>query len=302
MGNCFQTASQTVDHVETQFKYQTPTIVTGKTGPAPGELYDGVAINGVAIDENTHQIFVANHWNNRVLIFSETGEYIYQLGVGQLNYPYGVAIHGDSVYVSSRGDNTVSKFSLAGMSHVRRIGGWGSNKGQFKGPSQLTTDPIGRVFIADTDNYRISVHDTDLNHLYNITLQSMARPRDVKVSRDRLYVLCPDNNPCMLVLTLEGDKLHSLITCGRGMDLSGPLFFCLDPLNNFLLSDYRSYSICIFSPEGNLLHTIRSDEHARGRFYWSKGVAMTPNGRLVWVSLYHSYCLLIFSVDLSYSN
>ena len=299
MGNCFQTASQTVDHVETQFKYQTPTIVTGKTGPAPGELYNPY---GVAIDDNTHQIFVVNKRNSRIVIFSESGEYIYQLGVGQLNYPYGVAIHGDSVYVSCGGDNTVSKFSLSDMSHVRRIGSWGSNKGQFNGLSQLTTDPIGRVFIADINNYRISVHDPDLNHLYNITLQSMARPRDVKVSRDRLYVLYPDNNPCMLVLTLEGDKLHSLITCGRGMDVSSPFFFCLDPLNNFVLSDHQFHSVCIFSPEGNLLHTIRSDEHERGRLSWPKGVAMTPNGRLVCVSLYHNYCLQLFSVDLSYSN
>ena len=292
MANCFQTTSLTVSPVETRFKYQTPTIVTGKTGTAPGQLYNPY---GVAIDDNTHQIFVANHWNNRVDVFSETGEYIYQLGVGRLNYPYGIDILGDSVYVSCGGDHTVSKFSLTELCRVRRIGGKGSNNGQFNGPKQLTTDPIGRVFIADINNYRISVHDPDLNHLYNITLQSMARPRDVKVSRDRLYVLCPYNNPCMLVLTLEGDKLHSLITCGRRMDVLCPLFFCLDPLHNFVLSDHRSYSICIFSPEGNLLHTIRSDEHARGRFYWLKGVVITPNGRLVCVSLYHDYCLLIFS-------
>ena len=34
----------------------------------------------------------------------------------------------------------------------------------------------------------------------------MSEPLDVKVSRDRLYVLCADNNPCMHVLTLEGNK------------------------------------------------------------------------------------------------
>ena len=291
MANCFQTASQTVDHVETRFKYQTPTIVTGKIGTAPGGLYNPCC---VAIDDNTHQIFVVNKRNDRVVIFYETGEYIYLLGVGQLNFPYGIAIHGDSVYVSCM-DCTVSKFSLADMSRVRRIGGRGLKNGKFTGLNQLTTDPIGRVFISDTFTHRISVHDPDLNHLYNITLQSMSRPRDVKVSRDRLYVLCSDNNPCMLVLTLEGDKLHSLITCGEGMTVSDPLFFCLDPLNNFVLSDQRSHAICIFSPEGNLLHTIRCEEHKRGKFYWPKGVAVTPNGRLVCVTMYYNYCLQIFS-------
>ena len=290
MGNCFQTASQTVDPVETRFKYQTPIIVTGKTGTAPGELSNPY---GVAIDENTHQIFVANYIKDRVVIFSETGEYIYQLGVGQLNFPYGVANHGDSVYVSCLGDHTVSRFSLTNTSLVRRIEE-GSKDGEFDSPTQLTTDSIGRVFIADTDNYRICIHDPDLNHLYNITLQSMLQPLDVKVSRDRLYVLCHFGNLCMLVLTLEGDKLHSIITREEGMDRSNPRFFCFDSLNNFVLSDGMSHSIRIFSPEGNLLHTIRGEGYQQGRLHKPTGVAITPNGRFVCASEIKNYGLLIY--------
>eukprot|EP00800_Vazella_pourtalesii_P010203 TRINITY_DN253_c0_g1_i7.p1 TRINITY_DN253_c0_g1~~TRINITY_DN253_c0_g1_i7.p1 ORF type:complete len:122 (-),score=20.62 TRINITY_DN253_c0_g1_i7:38-403(-) len=120
----------------------------------------------------------------------------------------------------------------------------------------------------------------------------MSQPSDVKVSRDRLYVLCPYNNPCMLVLTLEGDKLHSLITRG---EMSYPrFFFCLDPLNNFVISDFRSYLIRVFSPEGNLLHTIGREGHQPGMFYCTKGVAVTPNRRLVCVSKNVNYCLQIF--------
>ena len=256
----------------------TSIVSTGKKGRAPGELF---APCGVAIQEDTHQIIVANQFNNRVEIFSETGEFLYQLGVGQLSEPWGMAIHGNSLYVSCVGDHTVSKFSLNEMIRVRRIGGKGSNNGQFDLPCQLTTDAIGCVFIADIYNDRICIHDPDLNHLRNITHESMSQPSDVKVSRDRLYVLCPYNNPCMLVLTLEGDKLHSLITCGEGMNVVLPLFFCLDLLNNFVISDPLSHSIRVFSPEGNLLHTIGREGHQHGMFYQPKGVAITPNGRLV---------------------
>ena len=175
------------------------------------------------------------------------------------------------------------------MCRVRRIGGRGSNNGQFNIPRQLTTDPIGRVFIPDYSNNIICIHDPDLNHLSNITHQSL--PSDVKVSRDRLYVLCPEDNECLHVLTLEGDKLHSLITCGEGLDVLRPEFFCLDPLNNFVLSDYESHSIRVFSPESNLLHTI-GEGHQRGMFYYLKGVAITPNGRLVRVSEYQYFTRL----------
>ena len=292
MGNCFQTASQTIDPIETRFehvsvgvpdydKFQTSTIATGKIGKAPGELYLPQA---VAIDEDTHQIFVVNYSNNRVEIFSETGEYICQLGVGLLYGPSGIAIHGDNVYVSC-GDDTVSRFSLTDMSLVRKIGGLGSKNGEFNRPRQLTTDLIGRVFITDTYNHRICIHDPDLNHLCNITHESMSLPYDVKISRDRLYVLCPINNLCMLVLTLEGDKLHSLITRG---EMSYPQFFCLDPLDNFVISSIRSHLIRVFSSEGNFLHTIGREGH-----YQPRGVAITPNGRLVSLSNMYN-CLRIF--------
>ena len=269
----------------------TSIVATGKRGRAPNEFYYP---HGLAIHEETHQIFIANSENNRVDIFSETGDFFHQLGVGQLSHPWGIATHGDSVYVSCTNDSTVSKFSLTELCLVRRIGGAGSDNGQFNNLRQLTTNPIGRVFIADQYNDRICIHDPDLNHLRNITLPSMSQPFDVKVSRDRLYVLCQNTNPCLHVLTLEGDKLHSLITRGEGMDVLHPYFFCLDPLNNFVLSDRRSNSIRVFSPEGNLLHTIGREELQQAKFYNPYGVAVTPNGRLVCVSWSNKYGLRIF--------
>ena len=270
----------------------THVVATGKEGDAPGEFNWPL---GVAIHEETHQIFVANRNNHRVEILSETGEFLHQLGVGQLSGPCGIAIHGDSVYVSCFIDHTVSKFSLTELCRVRRIGGEETSNGQFHNPSQLTTDPIGRVFIADTENNRICIHDPDLNHLRTITHPSMSQPWDVKVSRDRLYVLCPHNNPCLHVLTLEGDKLHSLITCGKGMDVLSPEFFCLDALNNFVISESFSHPIRVFSPKGNLLHTIGRHGHQQGLFHHPHGVVVTPNGRLVSVSENVNYGLQIFS-------
>ena len=182
--------------------------------------------------------------------------------------------HWDSVYVSFFKDSTVSKFSLIEMHHVRSIGGKGPNNGQFDGPRHLTAVPIGRVFIADSRNDRICIHDLDLNHLSSIAHHSISRPFDIKVSRDRLYVLCPDINPCMHVLTLEGDILCSLITCGKRKDVVRPYFFCLDSLNNFVISDYCSDSIRIFSPEGNLLQTIGRERDQYGMFCNPEGVAI----------------------------
>ena len=57
----------------------------------------------------------------------------------------------------------------------------GSNNGQFEFPSQLTTDPIGRVFIADTYNHRICIYDANLN--CSVFVNHMKRIRN---TNDRL--------------------------------------------------------------------------------------------------------------------
>ena len=75
--------------------FHTSVVATMNEGRAPGEFNFPL---GVAIHEDTHQIFVANQLNDRVEIFSETGEFLNQLGVGQLSDPWGIATHGDSLY------------------------------------------------------------------------------------------------------------------------------------------------------------------------------------------------------------
>ena len=79
------------------------------------------------------------------------------------------------------------------------------------------------------------------------------------------------------------------------MDVLELYFFCLDPLNNFVLSDYESYSIRVFSPEGNLLHTIGREGHQPGMFSDPNRVAITPYGRLVCVSENNNYGHKIFA-------
>ena len=54
----------------------TSVVTTGKKGITPGELYSP---HGVVIHDKTHEIFVANQWNDRVKIFSETGEFLSRL-------------------------------------------------------------------------------------------------------------------------------------------------------------------------------------------------------------------------------
>ena len=230
----------------------------------------------VAIDEATNKIFVTTR---QVGIFTETGEYICQLGEGELDEPYSIAIHRDNVYVKDTRQKTVCRFSLTDMSLVVRMQLYFAIKNV-----QMTCagdDPIGRVFMSDYRNKSICVFDANLTYIYSINNRYISER--FRVSRDRLYILCHRNNPCMHILTLEGEKLHSIILREEGMDVIDPLFFCLDPLYNIVLSEYWGDLVRVFSPEGNLIHKIKRDGY-KPDFDYPSAVAVTPNGRLVCVS------------------
>ena len=263
-------------------KFQTCTI-------ASNELSQACAITCA---ETTHQIFVVTQ-DFGIRVFSEAGEFLYQLDVEGLFCPLGITIHKDIIYVCC-GDHTVSKISLIDMSLVRKIGYSGSDDEQFFSPTGITTDPIGRVFIADHDLWRICIHDSNLNRLRIITPKPLSQPLDLKVHNDCLYVLFLDTNPCIQVLTLDGDKLQSLITCGRGNGLINPTSFCFDSMNNFVICDFRTNSIHIFSPNGMLLHTVGKSGDKQKMLCRPRGVAITPNGRIVCFSENENYALQIF--------
>ena len=58
------------------------------------------------------------------------------------------------------------------------------------------------------------------------------------------------------------------------MNVLNPLFFCLDPLNYYIvISDYQAHSIRFFSPESNLVHIRARDQQQQqqGMFYEPQG-------------------------------
>ena len=129
-----------------------PIVAVGKKGQAPGELWYP---QGVAIDENTNLIYIAEKGSCRVSIFSETGEFINTFTHQDMRVPHGIAIHRDNLYVTDYGVHAVFQFKIeVDMRLVAKLGSYGSGMGQFKSPLGLTVSTNGDVFVADYDNNR----------------------------------------------------------------------------------------------------------------------------------------------------
>ena len=291
--HALETLGEIAEHnVQVDYRAFQPVVAVAKVGSAPGEL-DGP--EGVAIDESSGNIFVAEFSNCRISVFSQTGEFIKYFGKNCFISPWGIAIRNDDVFVSDVNNDAVLHFNLTNMELIRKVGKLGSGKLEFSSPHQLCISLNGDVYVCDSDNNRIQVLTSELKFRSIIKHESLSHPMDIKLRKELMYVLSNRHNPCFHIFTLNGDKIRSILSLGEGLQLSNPMFFCLDPNANIVVSDNDNHSIQVFTPEGELLHRIGQEGYEKGMLFNPKGLFLTKEGKLICVSDNENFGLQIFS-------
>ena len=265
-----------------------PSVAVGKHGSAPGEFN---CPRGVTIEQTLGHIYVADWYNKRIQIFSETGEYLNQFRDQHLKDPWGIVIYQDSIFVTDIGHSAIFLFKLPDLTMIKRVGKKGSGNEEFDHPRQLAISPNQLLYVADQRNNRIQILSTDLTFHGSLRHQTMTSPVDVKFTNKEMFVLSREDNPCVHVYTLSGEKSRSLVTGG---DI-GAYFFCLDELNNLVISDRSADNIKIFSPAGDLLHTIGQEGDEAGKFNEPYGIAILNRTKLVCISENPNFGLQLFT-------
>ena len=269
-----------------------PVVSVAKKGKAPGELRGP---EGVAIDEMTRNIFVAEFYNSRVSVFSPTGEYIKSFGIELFRNPWGIAIQNNNLYVSDIFKQALLHFKLPRIKFLQQIGKEGSAKGEFCYPRQLCISQIGDVYVCDESNSRIQVLTSELKFKTIFTHKSMTWPVDIKLTEEQMYVLSSSDNPCLHVFTLAGVKIRSVLSRGEGLQLMCPLFFCIDRSGDIVIINHGDNTIKVFTPKGGYLDQIGVQGHEKGMFYKPRGIALTRDGKVICVSDNKKFGLQIFS-------
>ncbi|OQV13529.1 putative RING finger protein nhl-1 [Hypsibius exemplaris] len=133
----------------------------GSYGSAPGE-FDCLA--GIAVSSDG-KIIISNRYNHRVSVHNPNGRHLLTFGSEghlecQFQYPYGVAVSHNSIYVCDKDNARVQKFSLYGW-FIGKIGGPGVRTNSLNNPHYVCLSPTGdRVFVSDSGNNRIAVFDS----------------------------------------------------------------------------------------------------------------------------------------------
>ena len=267
-----------------------PVLAVGKEGKANNELYHP---RGLALDEPNQLIYIADCWNSRIQVVSFAGKFLKRFGHGILQRPWGIAVTEDNVFVTDFDLHALLQFSKKDYKLVRRTGTEGRGEGQLDHPRGLCIDYNGDVYLADSNNNRVSVFSKDLNFLKHFFTQQLIHPRDVKVTPNSVVVLDQIPN-CIHFFSRSGALLRSCVTRGEVGMVYNPHFFCLDPAGNILITDYLRHNIKILSPSGQLMHTIGKQGHGRGELYGPWGICLSLTGTIFVVCFSDNFCLQSF--------
>ena len=276
---------------ELDYSLKKQTVLTvGKKGKANNEL-DWP--RGLALDEPNQLIYIADCDTCRIQVVSFAGKFLKWFGQGILQRPWGIVVTEDNVFVTDLDLYALFQFSKKDYTLVRRTGTKGGGEGQLNYPRGLSIDYNGDVYVADCSNHRVSVFSKDLNFLKHLFTQQLRYPRDVKVTPNSVVVL--DGSPnCIHFFSRSGALLRSCVTQREDGMVCGPWFFCLDPAGNILITDCYSHNVKIFSPYGQLMHTIGKEGHGRGELYCPWGICLSQTGTIFVVSLSVNFGLQSF--------
>ena len=126
--------------------------------------------NGLTLYRN-ESIYIADTHNSRIQIFSTAGKFVAEFGKEQLNKPYAIALYDKWVFVSDYSHNAVFKFQISNNKFVCQ-----SAKGELVWPFGITVDTNGEVLVADCNNNRIAILNSELKLVRKIGKDLWKRP------------------------------------------------------------------------------------------------------------------------------
>ena len=151
---------------------------------------------GVAVHTNG-EVF-ASREEGFIQVFSEDGTPVRRIGSkgngnGEFQYPWGLLLVGDRLYVSDNNLHRVQYFSATTGQYIGQFGCNGKENGQFYSPRGMSTDGKGNILVADYSNNRVQVFKEDGTFVQ--VIQCDGNPSDVAVDNEgKIHIAIRDQN------------------------------------------------------------------------------------------------------------
>ena len=260
----------------------------------PGELNKASCM---CIDYKTGNIYIADEGNHRVQAFSCNGDHLFMFS-DKMNAPRGICISQNKVFVTQARGNCINMYELRG-NLIKSVAGNAENGiPQFNNPQGIdVSNRINKIFVCDTDNYRIQILTRELKFHSLLGLGILSKPRDIKVTRDIIMVL-DHSDLCTSMVIFNSDHIVtnrlSIASRTNNKQQDGHYCFDIDREYNIITSNYNQHCVSVFNREGELIHSFGEEGQLIGFFYKPFGVALDNEGRIIVVCQKNNNCLQFF--------
>ena len=244
---------------------------------------------GIAIHDSG-DIYVACWNGHSIRIFDQAGQQKRAIGShgngdGQFNYPAGLFIKGDVLYVADSGNNRIQKLATGGKL-LQMFHQDGSGKEKFNLPMAVIVDQRDMMIVADHYNHRIVILDQVGTWLWTIKGSgSHAFRFPYGLSLDPLgniNVAAFDSNT-IKVFTPDGTFVRSY------GNVKGPYGILVDEDGFSLVNEMSGNCLSIFDPCGNKINTV-------GCLTGLRGIILDPNSGSLYIANHDANTVSKYSV------
>ena len=169
---------------------------------------------GITIDD-IDNIYVSSR--HKLQKFTSNGELIKCIGKeGEFNFPRGVTLHDNQVYVCDSDNHRIQVFDL-NLNFLRSIGSRGKGRGEFNEPYDVKLDTAGNIYIPDFNNSRVQVLDNSghfIRTLGDEGERKLGRPSGLHIADKYVYISDYGDN-CIVVYETSGQFVTSFGRLGE---------------------------------------------------------------------------------------
>ena len=204
----------------------------------------------------------------------------------QLNASRSIAAAGERFYLADTDAHRIVVLDQNGKL-IQTWGAKGSKAGQFRRPSGISSDEMGRVYVSDTGNHRIQVFDRDGKHLRSFGEKgSLPRefnaPAGIAVANGVLAVADTKNSRVQM-LTSDGIFLSQITLKARKNsteELKAPVAVAMDVQNRVYVLDADTSMVRVFDSSGEQVRSFGARGSGLEGFENPQGFAVDRRGSI----------------------
>ena len=256
---------------------------------SPGGIFNP---SSLSVCSKNGDVYIAEMDSHRVQVFSSDGDCLFTFNE-RMNVPRGICVFQNKVFVTQCGSHCINMYELEGKL-IKSVGSEGNGEAQFKCPCGLdVSDRNENIYVCDNNNHRVLILTKELKYHSSLGVGSLRYPRDVKVTRDKVFVL-DRSDPCMFVYDSDHVLIKRLVSRGYGKQTNNPFCFDVDRNYNIIMSDNGNHCVYVFNQEGEQIHKIGRNGRDVGEFVNPYGIALDREGRIIVVCNKSYNCVQFF--------